>query len=391
MTTVLLVLIYIAFISLGLPDSMLGAAWPTIQADMTLPMAGAGMISIIISIGTTTSSLLSGRLIKKLGTGRITLISVFVTAVALLGCSISKDYLWLCMVALPLGLGAGAVDTALNNFVALHFSARHMSWLHCFWGVGATAGPLIMSFAIVTGGSWRKGYQIVGVIQLVLVFLLLFSLPLWKKFHDKQEEKIQEEASEHVWKLPGVFSALLGFFSYTALEISAGLWGATYLVAEKGIDRAVAAGYISIYYLGITLGRFVNGFFTAKFSNQSLIRLGQILVGFGIALIYLSSSTYFVLAGFILLGMGCAPIYPSMLHETPVRFGKHNSSKIMGLQIAVACIGAMIIPAALGLLMEKRGTGLYPLVLLLFLLFLILSSEKTNQMVRRRAEDEKQN
>ncbi len=385
MTTLLLIIIYIAFISLGLPDSMLGAAWPTVRADLSLPMAGAGLISMIISGGTIISSILSGKLIQKLGTGKLTLISVFITAMALLGFSFSQSYVRLCLMAIPLGLGAGAVDAALNNFVALHFSARHMSWLHCFWGFGATAGPAIMSVAISHNGSWQKGYLFVAIIQTFLVIILLVSLPLWRLFGEGREENIIEEnQSQYVFQLPGIRSALLGFFCYCSLEATTGLWGASYLVQAKGVSSDVAAGWISVYYLGITIGRLVNGFITAKWSNPMLIRGGQFIIGIG-AVLLLISNQYFNLLGLIMIGMGCAPIYPSMLHETPARFGKNNSSKLMGVQMAFAYIGTMLVPPAIGVLSSVVGIQFYPIFIMVLLITMFVSSEKINKIVARRA------
>lgn len=386
MTILLLIIIYIAFISLGLPDSMLGAAWPTIRANLSLPLAGAGLISMIISGGTIISSMLSGKLINKLGTGKLTLISVFMTATALLGFSFTKNYLWLCMMAIPLGLGAGAVDAALNNFVALHFSARHMSWLHCFWGIGATAGPIIMSAAISQKGSWQKGYSTIAIIQVCLVIILLVSLPLWKSFHDNEQEDAMVEAkSQPIFQLPGIRNALLAFFCYCALETTAGLWGASYFVQTKGVAANVAAGWISMYYFGITIGRLINGFITAKLSNPALIRGGQFIIGIGTVLLLVFDQTYVNLLGLILIGMGCAPIYPSMLHETPVRFGKNNSSKLMGVQMAFAYIGTTMVPPALGLLSGRIGIQFYPVFILVILIVMFVSNEKVNKIVARRA------
>lgn len=386
MITILLVIIYIAFISLGLPDSMFGAAWPTIRLDLGLPMEGAGLVSLIVASGTIVSSLFSGVLIKKFGTGKLTLISVFMTAMPLLVFSFSNNYLWLCLLGVPLGLGAGAVDAALNNFVALHFSARHMSWLHCFWGVGATAGPVIMSAAIASTGNWRNGYLIVACIQISLVFILLFSLPIWRKFKEEsgETEEAHGEKDENVLKLPGIFPAMIGFFCYCALESTAGLWGASYLVQSKGISAAVAAGWVSMFYLGITIGRFVNGIFTAKFSNPVLIRVGQVIIGIGAVILLVFDWKFANPIGLTLIGIGCAPIYPSMLHETPVRFGKNNSGSLMGLQMAFAYVGATVIPPVLGLIMGWISTTFYPVFLLILLVIMFLGSEEVNRIVRHR-------
>lgn len=382
MITLLLIIIYLAFISLGLPDSMLGAAWPTIRVELALPMAGAGLVSMIISGGTIVSSILSGKLIKKFGTAKLTLLSVLMTAIALFGFSISKSYLWLCLMAIPLGLGAGAVDAALNNFVALHFSARHMSWLHCFWGVGATSGPIIMAAAISFRGSWQKGYLYVAIIQIILVVILFISLPLWKAFDKNgQEKESVKESNGNVFKIPGIRPALLGYFCYCAVESVAGLWGASYLVQAKNVAANEAAGWISMYYLGITIGRFINGIFTTRFDNKTLIRAGQFIIGIGAMILLILPYTYANLLGLIFIGMGCAPIYPSMLHETPVRFGKENSSRLMGLQMAFAYIGTTLVPPLVGVIMGKFGVGLYPIFILILLIAMFLSSERVNRIV----------
>ncbi|SKA84494.1 Fucose permease [Caloramator quimbayensis] len=380
----LLLIIYISFISLGLPDSMLGAAWPTIRAEMLLPVAGAGLISMIISSGTIFSSIMSGKFINKLGTGKLTLISVFMTAAALLGFSLSKNYLWLCIMAVPLGLGAGAVDAGLNNFVALHFSARHMNWLHCFWGIGATLGPIIMSNAIANGGLWRRGYLTVAIIQICLVTILFISQPIWNSFKVNIKDEISiSDNSDEVFKLKGIYIAFIGFFCYCALESTCGLWGASYLVQIKGIAPDIAARWISMYYFGITIGRFISGIITVKFSNTSLIRIGQTIIGIGVILL-LINNVYFNFSGLIFIGIGCAPIYPSMLHETPVRFGKNNSSKLMGLQMAFAYIGTTLVPPLSGLIMGKAGMHLYPIFILVLLIIMTISSERINVIVSRR-------
>lgn len=390
-TTLLLILIYFAFISLGLPDSMLGAAWPTIQLEMDMPMSAGGFIAMIVSTGTIISSFLSGKLIEKFGTGKLTVISVFFTAFALFGFSFSNHYAWLCIMAIPLGLGAGAVDSALNNFVALHFAAKHMNWLHSFWGIGATAGPIIMSLQITRNDSWQLGYLTVAIIQIILVGILLFSLPLWKKYSDngsKAQESV-EKKRQSVFKLPGITPALTGFFAYCALEATAGLWGASFLVHTKGVAADVAAGWISMYYMGITIGRVFSGFFTAKFSNQTLIRGGMGIIALGAILILSTSTAFLNLTGIILIGLGCAPIYPSMLHETPVRFGKESSSSLMGIQMAFAYIGTTLVPPAFGVFSDFAGIQYYPIFLLLLLVLMFFGNEKIHQVAMKRLQTQK--
>jgi fucose permease len=289
-------------------------------------------------------------------------------------------------MAVPLGLGAGAVDAGLNNFVALHFSARHMSWLHCFWGIGATTGPIIMAANISKRGSWQSGYLTVSVIQACLVIILLLSLPLWRAFNNNvQEEEIIESKDDSLFKLPGIHPALISYFCYCALEASAGLWGASFLVQTRSITAAAAAAGVSMYYLGITAGRFINGFITAKLSNPTLIRCGQFIIGIGAVLLLIFNQSYISFVALILIGMGCAPIYPSMLHETPVRFGKNNSGRLMGIQMAFAYIGGTLIPPTLGLIMGALGIQLYPVFILILLVAMFVTSERVQKIVMRRA------
>jgi fucose permease len=362
---------------------MLGAAWPTMRIDLAMPMAGAGLISMIISGGTIVSSIFSGKLINKLGTAKLVIISVLMTAIALFGFALNKNYFWLCIMGIPLGLGAGSVDSALNNFVALHYSARHMSWLHCFWGIGATTGPIIMSASIARKGLWQKGYLTVAVIQICLVIILMLSLPLWKRFQNNDdEEKTIQNSNQSVFRLRGINFALLSFFCYCAVETTTGLWGASYLVNTKGVSADVAAGWIAIYYFGITLGRLANGFVTSKLSNNALIRGGQIIIGLGALLLLGFNHSYISLIGFILIGTGCAPIFPSMLHETPVRFGKNNSSRLMGLQMAFAYMGTTFIPPILGLLFGVIGIRFYPVFVLVLLAAMFVSNEKINRLIK---------
>lgn len=386
MTTLLLIVIYISFISLGLPDSMLGAAWPSMRIELSQPIAAAGLISMLISGATILSSLLSGKLIKKLGTGKLTLISVFLTASALLGFSFSNNYLWLCIMAVPLGLGAGAVDSGLNNYVALHFAARHMSWLHCFWGIGATAGPIIMSAAIAKNGSWKNGYLSVAIIQICLVIILFVSLPLWKMLRETQQEsKIIENSNQKLFEIPGVRYSFICFFCYCAIESTVGLWGASYLVNTKGVAADAAARWISIYYFGITIGRLINGFITAKVSSRALIRVGLCFIGSGAVFLLVFNQDYIELLSLILIGLGCAPLFPLMIHETPFRFGKNNSSRLMGVQMASSYAGTTLVPPALGWLSGIIGIKFYPIFILILLGFLIFSNEKINKFIAKRA------
>ena len=377
MTTLLLLIIYVAFISLGLPDAMLGAAWPVMQSELNLPLAGAGLISMIISAGTIFSSLFSGMLIRRLGTGRLTLVSVLTTALALLGYSFSTNYLWLCLIAVPLGLGAGAVDAALNDFVARNFAARHMNWLHSFWGIGATTGPVIMAFMLNQTGHWQMGYRTVAIVQVVLVAILTISLPLWQRYPTPASPQTASDGGK-IRKIKGIAPNLAAFFAYCAVEASTGLWAASFLVNERGLSEVLAAGGASSYYLGITIGRFLNGFLSSKIAARSLVRGGEAMILLGIVLMFLPVPIL-SLAGLMIIGLGCAPIYPTLLHETPRRFGAENSARLMGLQMATAYCGLTLIPPLLGLIVGRFGLRLYPIGLLLLALMLTFGTERLNR------------
>ena len=379
MTTLLLIIIYVAFISLGLPDSMLGAAWPVMQGELGLPLAGAGLVSMIVSGSTIISSLFSGILIRRLGTGKLTLISVLMTALALLGYSFSQNYLWLCLIAFPLGLGAGSVDAALNDFVARNFAARHMNWLHSFWGVGATTGPLIMAFMLNQTGRWQMGYRTVAIVQFTLVAILAISLPLWQRFTSPPSPQPTTSGGKKQ-QIRGMTPNLVAFFAYCAVEASTGLWAASFLVQQRGLSQVLAAGGASAYYLGITLGRFLNGFLSSHFEARNLVRGGQAMILLGVGLMFLPFPIL-SLAGLLIIGLGCAPIYPTLLHETPRRFGAENSASLMGLQMAVAYCGLTFMPPLLGLTVDRFGLHLYPIGLLFLALMLAFGTERLNRVL----------
>ena len=389
MYSLLLALIYLAFISLGLPDALLGSAWPIIYPAMNVPISYAGIVSMIISIGTIISSLNSSKLINRVGTGIVTVVSIAMTALALFGFSFSSQFWMLCLWAIPYGLGAGAVDAALNNFVALHYKSRHMSWLHCFWGLGAAAGPYIMSYSIAVKNRWETGYTIVALLQSVLTIILIFSLPLWKKKDEEMKNgdkgKIRNLTIPEALKIKGVRQVLLAFFAYCALEATAGLWASSYLVIHKGIDADIAAGWASMFYVGITIGRFINGFTTEKFGNRNMIRSGLLIIGMGIMTIILPvNSAYMTLVGLLLVGLGCAPIYPSIIHETPRNFGAENSQAIIGIQMASAYTGITLMPPLFGFLIKYISISIYPLYLSLFLIMMLVMTERLNKIVDSR-------
>ncbi len=388
MVTLLLLVIYLSFISLGLPDSLLGTIWPVAHQDLGVPISYEGVVSILVTCGTILSSMNSERLIRRFKTGKVTAFCVLLTAIALLGYSLSQSFLWLILFAIPLGLGAGSVDAGLNNFVALHFKARHMNWLHCFWGLGATIGPMITAYFLNKGESWRMGCRTLSFLQFGLVFILFLSLPLWKRMEDRvsltQEKGINEEPYVplrfgQLFRMKGAKPALTAFFCYCAVEATAGLWGSSYLVLTKGYTVEMAAKWISGFYFGITIGRFVSGVLTIKLRNETMIRIGQIgiLIGIGILLLPLPATVTGI--SFLIIGMGCAPIFPAMLHETPDHFGKKYSQAIMGMQMAFAYIGYAIIPPVFGLIAQFFSTGIFPYYMLIFALFMIPASERLNR------------
>ncbi len=387
MFTLLLAIIYIAFISLGLPDALLGAAWPVMFGELAVPLSYAGVISLIISAGTIVSSLLSDKLTGKLGTGLVTAVSVLLTAGALLGFSLSRSFVLLCLLAVPYGLGAGAVDAAFNNYVALHYTSRHMSWLHCFWGVGASVGPYIMGCAIGAGQGWRSGYGVVSVIQIVLTAALFLCLPLWKKRDGAASGGEDDRAPiglKGAVRIRGVKPMLFAFFSYCAFESTAGLWASTYLVGHKGIDGQTAATFASLFYLGITVGRFLCGFIADRLSDRTMIRCGVIVMLAGVVCIALPIHAATSLTGLVVAGLGCAPVYPSIIHATPYNFGKENSHAIVGIQMASAYAGATLAPPVFGWIAGHITVAAYPFFLAIFAVLMLVVSETVNKAVRQR-------
>lgn len=377
MVSVLLPVIYLAFISLGLPDALLGAAWPSMVQPLGAQLSWAGYVSFIICLGTITSSLASDWLTGRLGTGRVTVCSVALTAAALFGFSTATAFWQLCLWAIPYGLGAGSVDAALNNYVSLHYESRHMSWLHAMWGVGASIGPVIMGRALA-GGSWQNGYRIISVLQILLTAVLLFSLPMWKKPSDTAEGDgfvPQHLPLPRLLVLPGVREVLICFFCYCALESTAGMWAASYCTLARGIDAETAASWASLYYVGIMAGRFAGGFLTAKLNDRQMIRLGQGVMAAGIVLIVLPLGSMPLLFGLVLLGLGSAPIYPSIIHETPVNFGRELSMAMTGVQMAFAYVGSLVMPPLFGLLAQYVAISLYPWYMAVLLVVMFFSAE----------------
>ena len=335
MYSLLLALIYLAFISLGLPDSLLGAGWPVMHLDLGVEVSYMGIVSMVVSGGTIVSSLLSDRLTRKFGARWVTVVSVFLTAAALFGFSFSDRFWMLILFSIPYGLGAGAIDAALNNYIALHYSARHMSWLHCFWGVGTIVSPFIMSYAL-TSSTWNDGYRIVGYIQLGIGALLLATLSVWKINKTPEAQSPKSLGLIGAVKIKGVPLILLGFFAYCAAEATSMQWASTYFVEVKQISEAQAAQLASLFYIGITAGRFISGFLSGKLGDRRMIVIGACILTCGIVLLFIPADVEVAIAGFIVIGLGCAPIYPSIIHSTPANFGAENSGAIIGRQMASA-------------------------------------------------------
>lgn len=384
MVSLLLALIYLAFISLGLPDSLLGSAWPVMQGELQVPLSFAGVITMIIAGGTIVSSLFAARVIRRLGTGPVTALSVALTAVALLGFSLSHSPAALCLWAIPYGLGAGAVDSALNNYAAIHFSSRHMSWLHAFWGVGVTISPNIMSFCLARNLGWAMGYRSVAVLQIILTAVLFLSLPLWKGAKPSADTAVSKTLTiSQALRIPGVPFVLLAFFGFCALECTAGLWASSYLVEFRQVGVETAARFAALFYLGETAGRFLNGLVADRFGDVKMIRVGVLTMLVGVVLVGLPlNSDLPALIGLVIVGLGAAPVYPCIIHSTPIRFGPEHSQSLVGIQMACAYVGSTFMPPLFGLLAQQVSIGLYPLYLGLFTLLMLVMTERLNKTVR---------
>lgn len=382
MYLLLLAVIYIAFISLGLPDSLLGAAWPTIRTDFNVPLSYMGFISMIISGGTIISGLMSERITKRFGTRGVTTVSVFLTAVALFGFSTATEFYQMCLWGIPYGLGAGAIDAALNNYVALHYNSRHMSWLHCFWGVGTIISPYIMSYAL-THTVWADGYRMVSYLQFGIVIVLICALPLWKinKSAVEEESNTKVLGIKGALKIKGVPYLLIGFLSYCAAEATAMLWASSYLEGTRGVPKEEAAAFGSLFFIGITAGRFLSGFLSDRLGDNKMIRLGTGIALFGVCCIALPLKIT-AIVGFIIIGLGCAPVYPCIIHSTPKNFGAENSQGIIGIQMASAYVGSTFMPPVFGLIANHISLKLMPVYLAFFLILLFVMISKTEKACR---------
>ena len=384
MISLLLALIYVSFVSLGLPDALLGAAWPVMHMEFGVSLSMAGLLALTVSMGTVISSLLSDRLTCWLGAGKVTALSVGLTALALFGFSASSEYWHLLIWAIPYGLGAGSVDASLNNYVAVHYASRHMSWLHCMWGLGASLGPYVMGQALTGGLRWNTGYRYIAVFQMCLAAVLFLSLPIWKKRNQvtagENGELRTPLSLRQILSISGAKEIMIAFFCYCAAEQTAILWGSTYLVRRWGMAEETAAGFGSLFLIGITLGRALNGFLTYTLSDKTLIRLGQGIMLLGTVVMVIPMGAYGALAGLLLIGLGCAPIYPCVIHSTPEHFGEENSQAIIGVQMAAAYLGVCLMPLLFGLIANHISVSLLPVYLALITVLMLFLCERLNRM-----------
>lgn len=395
MATLLIIIIYIAFIGLGIPDSLFGTAWPAIYSELNLPISFGSFVSVIISCGTVISSVISAKMIACLGTNRVSAYSTLLTAAALLGFSFAPNLWVMCILAILLGIGAGAIDVALNNYVAIHYSATHMSFLHCFYGVGVAVSPYILSLVIAGRLGWRGGYRIAFAIQMAITALLFLSLPLWKKVHGAETQPEEETAKSlslgNVLKIPGVKMMCCLFITSCAIEWSCGGWGSTFLVEYKHLSAEKAAQIIMIYYVGLTLGRFFSGVLAAKLHSWKIIKLGQIVLGAALLLLLLPGNEYLCAAGMFLIGLGNGPMFPNFNYLTPQNFGSDISQSVIGVQMASAYIGIMIAPAICGLLGQVFGMGIFPFYLILFYAVMIPTTIRVKAVLKRKKPEGGQN
>lgn len=371
MFSLLLPLIYVSFISLGLPDAMLGAAWPSMSITLGKSLADLGLVSMLSTLGAVISSFFSSKLIDRFGTGKVMAGSVLLTALGLLLYSLSRSYFLVCLLAFPLGMGGGAVDSGLNGFVARNYKASHMSWLHFMWGVGATLGPIIIGLGIRQTGSWPRGYLTAAILQGVLLLILLFSLPLWKK---AEKQELADFGTPHKLSLssllatPGLKTTMLAFFCMVGFEYTGSVWAASFLEEQKGFDAATSALLSSIYFFGTTLGRGVSGFIAMKVDSRKMIRYGLILAFCGALLLALPLVPREVaLLGYLCLGLGNAPLFPSMTFLVPQRFGTALSQSVIGLQTAAAYFGSTLMPPLTGLFVRSTSLRVVPFMLLLLI------------------------
>lgn len=386
MTTVLLVVIYMAFIGLGIPDSLFGTAWPAIYSEFQLPISFASFVTVTISGGTIVSSMASARVIERFGTEKVSAFSTAMTTAALLGFSCSGNLLMLCLFAVPLGLGAGAIDTALNNYVAVHYSAVHMSFLHCFYGVGVSVSPYILSLVISGEQGWRGGYRAAFGIQLCIALMLLFTLPIWKKAHGNKDGEDRQERKaltlKEIVKIPGVKLMWCLFITSCAIECTCGGWGSTFLVEYRHMAAEQAARMVMFYYMGMALGRFCSGVLAVRLDSWQIIKIGQWVLGTAIVMLLLPLPVSASALGLFLVGLGNGPLFPNFNYLTPQNFGEDASQSVMGTQMAASYVGIMAAPAVCGILGQFFGMGIFPPYLMAFFMIMIVSSRKVKSILQ---------
>ncbi len=389
MASLLIAVIYLCFISLGLPDSLLGSAWPVMQIEFGVPLSSMGIITMLISGCTIISGLFADRITRRIGTWGVTLISILLTVVGLFGFSFSPNFLCLCIFSLPYGLGAGAIDTVLNNYIALHYASRYMSWLHCFWGVGAIVSPYIMSFCLTRAFGWENGYRTVAFIQLGIAVIAAASLPLWRRraAQDADEEKPLNLTFHEKFKVGGFPFILFAFFAYCAMEATCMTWASTYFVEAKNYSEEDAAAFASLFYIGMSVGRFLTGFITEKLGDRRLIRIGSAVALVGIITLALPLPPVVSLVAFVVIGLGCAPIYPAIVHSTPANFGRRNSQALMGLELSSAYIGFTFMPPLYGVIAGYFDAAFLPFYLMIFLAMHIVFMELLNRYVKRHPQE----
>jgi fucose permease len=382
----LIPVIYLAFISLGLPDSAFGVAWPSMRTSLGAPLEAAGLISVVLTSCAAIASVSSGLATKRFGPGPVVLASLLLTATGLLGYSLSPSYLWVLVSALPIGLGSGTIDSTLNGYMASHHSSRHMNWLHASWGIGATTGPLIMTAAMAGGGSWRRGYLEISCFQASLALLFLLSLGLWRRVGAGAAVAAPKAAAEggraegriHGLRRPEPWIQVGMYALYAACEFTVGIWTVSMLVESRGMAPEVAGKWISLYYGGIMVGRVLTGLVADRLGNRTMVRIGLGLALAGSALLIVRGADYLVLPGLLLLGSGFAPIYPCLMHETPKRFDKETYRSVIGFQIGAACIGGSVLPGLVGLLASATSLEVVGPCVALFIVLLVVLGEVLN-------------
>ena len=387
MSKLLLVIIYIAFIGLGLPDSLFGTAWPAIYSDFSLPISFGSFITVTVACGTIISSLISAKLIAKLGTGKVAAISTLLTAGALIGFSVSPNIWLMIILSVPLGIGAGAIDVALNNYVALHYSAGQMSFLHCFYGIGVSVSPYILSLVISGENGWRNGYGVAFVIQICITALLFLTLPLWKKANKPEdgasETRVKALSVRQTLRISGVKSMCCLFFLTCLIECTCSGWGSTFLVEYKHLSAEKAAQVILLYFVGMAVGRFLSGVAAAKLHSWTIIKIGQCILGIAVVLLFIPGPVFFCTAGLFLIGLGNGPLFPNFNYLAPESFGKDVSQSVISIQMAFAYAGIMLGPLFCGLLGQAVGMFVFPIYLACFYIVMMIITAFVKRLLRK--------